>query len=405
MLYLRNMNLFQNIFGKKLNVERNRSGDWWYAYDNVSGFNNESDYLKKAINNPVLLSIIALRSHIYSQMKITHVNSKGEEIQSSHYIKLLKKPNYFQSQEDFLFQEMFFKSAVGTNLTYEIKALNEPFALYNLFPDAIDYNSTHKIDKFIVTKADFEAVGKQELIYTIDSKNYKIKLDSLIPSYDLANGLGENSFMRSPSRLQGLSRTIQNIDEALKSKNINLKMSQKYLVSSNGDGTSAHIQPDDRNAITNKIGSQSVMLSNIKLEAKHLVSDMKKLYLDDQMNNDALTCLIAFGMNRDVINYFSNGASTYENSEKGMQNYIQNGIQLDADDRMSSLSLQWGLIDNGEKLIASYDHLPVMQSIVSTKINTLKALEETIKIGLENRTITPIEAVEMSTNLRLKLKL
>ena len=110
-------------------------------------------------------------------------------------------------------------------------------------------------------------------------------------------------------------------------------------------------------------------------------------------------------MNRDVINYFSNGASTYENSEKGMQNYIQNGIQSDADDRMSSLSLQWGLIDNGEKLIASYDHLPVMQSIVSTKINTLKALEETIKIGLENRTITPIEAVEMSTNLRLKLKL
>ena len=405
MLYLRNMNLFQNIFGKKLNVERNRSGDWWYAYDNVSGFNNESNYLKKAINNPILLSIIALRSQIYSQMKITHVNSKGEEIQSSPYIKLLKKPNYFQSQEDFLFQEMFFKSAVGTNLTYEIKALNEPFALYNLFPDAIDYNSTHKIDKFIVTKADFEAVGKQELIYTIDSKNYKIKLDSLIPSYDLANGLGENSFMRSPSRLQGLSRTIQNIDEALKSKNINLKMSQKYLVSSNGDGTSAHIQPDDRNAITNKIGSQSVMLSNIKLEAKHLVSDMKKLYLDDQMNNDALTCLIAFGMNRDVINYFSNGSSTYENSEKGMQNYIQNGIQSDADDRMSSLSLQWGLIDKGEKLIASYDHLPVMQSIVSTKINTLKALEETIKIGLENRTITPIEAVEMSTNLRLKLKL
>jgi hypothetical protein len=141
------------------------------------------------------------------------------------------------------------------------------------------------------------------------------------------------------------------------------------------------------------------------MDAKHLVSDMKRLYLDDQMSNDALTCVIAFGMNRDVINYFSNGAATYENAEKGMQNYIQNGIQTDADDRMNSLSLQWGLFENGEKLVASYEHLPVMQSIVKTKIDTLKSFEETLKIGIDNGTIPIAEAIEMSKNLRIKLKL
>lgn len=400
------MSIFSNLFGSKVKtVERDRVGNWWYSYGEVSGFNENKDYLKQAINNPVLLSIIALRSRIYSQMKIMHVNSKGEEVENSEYIKLLKKPNYFQSQEDFFFQEMFFKSATGTALTYQVDALKQPKALYNLIPNCINYNETEKIKKFITTDIDFKALGKKEIIYKLDGETWYLPLEKLIPSYDLANGLVENSFIRSPSRLQALSRTIENIDEALKSKNVNLKMSQKYLVSSDGDGTSAHIQPDDRTDITNKIGMQSVMLSNIKMDAKHLVSDMKRLYLDEQMNNDALTCIIAFGMNRDVINYFSNGASTYDNSEKGMQNYIQNGIQSDADDRMSSLSLQWGLIDKGEKLVATYDHLPVMQSIINDKINTLKTFEETLKIGIENQTIEVAEAKEMSKNLRLKLKL
>lgn len=400
------MSIFSNLFGSKVKtVERDRVGNWWYSYGEVSGFNENKDYLKQAINNPVLLSIIALRSRIYSQMKIMHVNSKGEEIENSEYVKLLKKPNYFQSQEDFFFQEMFFKSATGTALTYQVDALKQPKALYNLVPNCINYNETEKIKKFITTDKDFSALGKKEIIYKLDGETWDLPLEKLIPSYDLANGLVENSFMRSPSRLQGLSRTIENIDEALKSKNVNLKMSQKYLVSSDGDGTSAHIQEPDRKDITNKIGLQSVMLSNIKMDAKHLVSDMKRLFLDEQMNNDALTCIIAFGMNRDVINYFSNGASTYDNSEKGMQNYIQNGIQPDADDRMSSLSLQWGLIDKGEKLVATYDHLPVMQSIINDKINTLKTFEETLKIGIENQTIEVAEAKEMSKNLRLKLKL
>lgn len=211
--------------------------------------------------------------------------------------------------------------------------------------------------------------------------------------------------MRSPSRLQGLSRTIQNIDEALKSKNVNLKMTQKYLVSSSGDGNNAHIQDADRNDITSKLGKQSVMISNLKMDAKHLVSDMKRLYLDEQIGSDAITCINAFGMSRDILNYFANGASTYENEEKAMQNYIQNGIQPDANDRMNSLSLQWGLFDKGEKLVASYDHLPVMQSIVLAKIETLKVFEETLTIGINNQTISIEEAKVLSLNLREKLKL
>ena len=211
--------------------------------------------------------------------------------------------------------------------------------------------------------------------------------------------------MKSPSRLTSLMPVIHNINEASKSKNVNLKMSQKYLVSSAGDGNNAHIQTSDRTDIERKIGAKSVMITNMKVDAKHLVSDLKRLYLDESNNEDAMKVLLAFGMNKEILNYFADGGATYENQEKAMINYIQNDVQASADDRMNSLSSQWGLIDAGEKLVASYDHLPIMASVVNQKRATLKAFEETIKISIESGTITIDEAKQMSKDLRLKLKL
>jgi len=85
--------------------------------------------------------------------------------------------------------------------------------------------------------------------------------------------------------------------------------------------------------------------------------------------------------------------------------YLQNSIIPMANSTMNSFSQQFGLFDKGEKLVASYDHLNVMQPVINEKIDTLLKLENTIKVGIENGTITPTEAVEMSKQLRIKLGL
>jgi hypothetical protein len=69
--------------------------------------------------------------------------------------------------------------------------------------------------------------------------------------------------MSSPSRLAGISKTIENIEENLLSKNVNLKMSQKYLMASQGDGnegtdTKKPIEDD----ITDKISQKSLLITN-----------------------------------------------------------------------------------------------------------------------------------------------
>jgi len=371
------MGLF-GLWGKSVNVERDRTGAFTYSFLDQDGFTNSTKYLELSLTNPVLIAIIALRSKIYSQMKITHLNSAGKPIENSEIIKLFKQPNYFQSQEDFFFQQMWFLSAAGTNYTYKVDALNSTKAIFNLIPSEIDLNNTEKVKSFIYTKAELKAYGDKKIIYKLDGQTFEIKLKDIIPTYDLANGLALNSLMSSPSRLKGISKTIENIEENLLSKNVNLKMSQKYLMASQGDGNEAQIQDTDRKDIFSKIAKKSLLITNANIKAQHLVSDMKRLYLDEQFSSDALTCLNAFDMSKDVLNYFSNGSSTYENKEKAMLDYVQNSIQTDANNTMNSFASAFGLIDKDESLVATYNHLPVMQLVMKTKIETLAAYQATL---------------------------
>jgi hypothetical protein len=339
-------------------------------------------------------------------MKIQHFDKNDKVIESSPYVNLLYNPNYFQSKEDFFYQQMVFLSTSGNNYIYQKKAFaNElPKAIYNLIPSEIDLNDIQKLNKFLVTKQDINAFNNRKIKYKLDGQTYDLYLTDILPLYDLANGLKDNTFMQSPSRVKAIYKVLCNIDENLASKNINLKMSQKYLSKNESTGNEAQIKEDDRKNIDKAIYNKSLILTNANISVQHLVTDMKKLFLDEQFADDANKCLLAFGLNKDVLNYFAKD-STFENQEKGTIKYIQNSIQSTADNTMNSLSSQWGLLDKGERLKASYDHLAVMQSIVVDKINSFKAMQEAIKLGLENTTITTAEAVKMSNEFKMKLGL
>jgi hypothetical protein len=396
-----------SLFGRELwRVERNRAGQFSYTFLDGSGFNDNGKYLELYFKNPVLNTIVNLRAELYSQMKIQHIDKNDKVIENSPYVDLLYNPNYFQSKEDFFYQQMVFLSTAGNDYMYQKKAFaNElPKAIYNLIPTEIDLNNTHKLNKFLVTKQDIKAFNERKIKYNLDGQTYDLYLSDIIPLYDLANGLENNTFMQSPSRVKAIYKVLCNIDENLASKNINLKMSQKYLSKNESTGNEAQIQTSDRNSIENALDRKSLIVTNANVNVQHLVSDMKKLFLDEQFADDANKCLLAFGLNKDVLNYYAKD-STFENQEKGVIKYIQNSLQSTADNTMNSLSSQWGLFEKGERLKASFDHLAVMQSIVIDKINSFKAMQEAIKLGLENGTVTSADAIKMSNEFKMKLGL
>lgn len=393
------------MFGRELlRVERNRSGKFSYTFLDGNSFIDDGKYLDMYLKNPVLSTIVNFGAQYYSQMRITHLDAQGDEIKNSPYIKLLHTPNYFQSKEDFFYQQKVFLDVSGNDLIYQIKAFTNdvPKALYNLIPSEIDYNKVHKINKFIVTDKDKKAFEEKHIIYKLNDADYNIKLKDIIPTYDLANGIVQNSFIQSPSRVKAVAKILNNIYENVNSKGINLQMSQKYVGLNQNDGNIAQIQDVDRTSIERAISNKNLLLTNAGVDFKHLVSDMKRLYLDEQYSSDFNKVLLAFGMNKNVLNPFEKD-STFENQNQGIVSYIQNTTQQTADNTMNSLSQTWGLFERGEILKASYDHLPVMQSVINEKIKTLADFQNMVKIAKENGTMNDAEAVQKTKELMLKI--
>jgi len=407
------MGLFSFFSGNKgdLSVTRDRLGNWSYMW-NVNPFGkSETNFLKWSLDNPVLFAVHVTRAKLYSQMRITLIDSKTEEEikGDSPHLKLISKPNYFQSQEDWLYQQSWFLSSSGNNIIYQKNIYSNdepPKALYNLVPSEIDYKDVLKIKKFFIQEQDIKEFEKQEIEYTLDDKKWKFKMKDIIPLYDVANGLTSNSLLKSPSRVAAISKNLMNIEENMKAKNINLKMSQKFLAKNknNYQGTAGQLHDSDREAIERVLSDKSMQITNGDIEVQHLVMDLKKLYLDEQLGFDARVVALAFEQNENIINFALTG-NTFDNQEQGIIRYIQTAIQSDADNLMNSLTNSWGLDLKGQKLKASYNHLPIMQTMMGKKIETFNTFQDGLKVALENKTVTQQEAVDSTKKLKKELGL
>ena len=71
-----------SLFGRQIfsKIERSRDGSIWTTLLSGDDFINNSNYLHTSLENPVLNAIVSLRSKMYSQMQISHVDANGKEV-------------------------------------------------------------------------------------------------------------------------------------------------------------------------------------------------------------------------------------------------------------------------------------------------------------------------------------
>lgn len=394
-----------NIFGTDINrVEHDVNGSWWMMTDNTA-FANRQQMFWYSVNNPILCAVLTTRAQLFSQMKITHLRN-GDEVKNSSIVSALRNPNYFQSQKDWLFSLNWLAGTYGTGLIYyntELLDSSVPKFLYNLDNSKIDFGESLKMKKFIRLKQDVTEFEKRKIKYSFDDGNQSdIELRNILPFYDTANGI--DGVYLGVNRMGSILGALDNIQSNIESKNINLEFSKKYIGVNKTDlHGSPQITDQDRANIKRAVGSKHVQITNGNIEFSHLVSDFKKLFLDEMYQADAMTVINAYGLNIDVINYALNN-STFSNQELGIIRVIQNNIQVQADNLMETLQQGFQMPDN-ESLIASYDHLPVMQSMLKDKIDVLSNGIDAINKAKESGLLSESEAKEKAKRLLDNLKL
>ncbi len=384
------MGLFDWFRGKNIKVERNRQGEWSYWLGGDSDFSLPNK-LKLSLTNPALFTAFNMRSTMLSRGIVKVQTLEGEDLEKDKFLDLIANPNYCESTEDFIKKHSWFK-ALGTGITKvvpnrpngNVRNIENVAALEHLIPSQVDYGETSKYTNFITSRSQKKAVEERTLRYKISGEEHKIPVSELAFFYDIACNMRDEGLFKSPSRIDALAPEIKNIQEAQSSKNKNLVFSAKWLATNKKkglQGMEVNLEENERTEIETSLFNKSMNATNANVDVENLANDFRKLMLDDNISSDAMRIFSVYDIPRSVLNWWAKGQAGLGDSgsseEIAAVRWIQNSIQLDADDFCNTWSNFFNYREQGKKIVMDFSHLPVMQ-VLETK--RMEGIERQAKI-------------------------
>lgn len=385
------MGLIQNIkhrLGELFFRTRDNDGYLPYEisdiYDAKPIFNDyitEAQIFAAVVKNPALMKVISLQCDLFSLAKV-YVYQNDKEVLNDPALKKLAKPNKFQTQQQFLWDYMFW-NMLGTDYMYHDSKIvdSKGTNLYFLDPSKLTFpaNLEQWKDKIILSDKTFNEVEKSIVEYrTSDGKVMRIPLSNILTITDLSNGMG--NWWKGNSRLRSLYKIISNSEAALDSKNINVRYAGKFMVAGQADPRNVNQLPmneDEKQDIETKMnGRKSVHAVKSLIEIKRFVENMSNLKLGEAFLEDYFLIGSMYGIPRDVLEAYN--SSTYENQEKARGAHVSYCLQPKGDQFMTALSEIWGYAEQGKQIVLAWDHLPFMQVFEKERAEVEKKKIETL---------------------------
>lgn len=401
------MSIFGKIYNSLKNVyyERNFIGENTYIQNTIdANWDNLEDTLKISRTNPVALACFIYRSRVFASGEFNVVNKKNEVIEGHWLSELIKKPNPYHTKENFLEQYMWFLMAFGWEFIYPRKREGfNPDALYNLNSSLISFKEDIKTP-FLFDNEDVNVVFS----YDKEGMDLNLNAGDMIRYYDMPNGLYNDNMLITGSRLKALKQPLETIMLAYNAKNIAIKSNGKelYTVKPNssypapfGEKEKQEIQRNLNSNYGLNFGRSRALITGTPLEHKSLHIMLSDLGLDESIISDAEKVVIGLGIPIDVIKYDPK-KSTFENQKQSEIKFIQNTIQNDANNFASGLTTKF-LKDTDLRLVASYDHLPIMheENLKKFDVITKKATAAKSLIDLGISISESLSAVELDLKI------
>lgn len=386
---------------------RNVDGSHEYMINQQGDWNSIKDNLAIAQKHPILTPAILFVSNLFAQGRFKVVDRRTKKEKINHWlIKLLNKPNEYQTRIDFLETLNFVKIARGSAIIYlrqGISSDNKQIdAMYVLDPKLItypqDFNTKHAF------RSDYKEVGNTIVIYDKGGENLTIALKNLLFLYDLPNSItrnqgGKTNMFLAKSRLDGMRQTLINTMDSMVAKNIILKSNGKEMLSgAPGEGYS--LKPEEKadaegifnNGYGLALGRKRAFITKANVLWKSMHIALRDLGLDESTKVDGNIVYTALQIPKDILSLEAK-KTTYNNFKESMTSYIQNGIQSIMNDVTETFNVS--VLEETEELIGTYDHMPIMQYILKEKWEAVssraKALNDLLKTGVPEK-----EALELT---------
>ena len=351
---------------------------------------HDKEKIAAVLTNPAMMKVISLQCDLFSMGAIKVVDQDGKEIENDPFLNIIKKPNPFQTQSQFLWDFMFW-NMLGTSYTYVDSRIPDKIGgnkMYFLDPSKMHWPKSlqDNADKMVFSNDTEKLKAKQVIKYRYDDgTSQDVTLDKIIINTDLTTGIG--NFYKGPSRIDALYKILSNSEFSLDAKNINVRYSGKFLVSAVNDISKIGLGETEKIDLENSVDTndKKVWAYKVPINIRRFVDNLANLQLDQAYLADYFLVGNMYSIPRDVLEAYQ--SSTYENQEKARAAHVNYCLDPKGNAFMDSFENHFMYPEQGKNIVMSWDHLPFMQVFEKEKAEVRKVNMETfnsmISLGID----------------------
>lgn len=335
-----------------------------------------NDWWKLYLEIPELRMVIDRRASMMSSNVPVLVDADGNEVTNHWFNDVLKKPNPVQSWSDLVYSLSVQDALYSNSFIYAPK---RSFDIRNLFvplpSNKIQINLSGKKLKQMEQEGLIDS-----FVFQYDDKNTEnIEFDDLIY---LMTTDGMN-LVKPVSRMESLKYPLSNIKASYHKRNVLLENigAIGILSTQNNDmGGAIPMTPEEKKQIQKdwfRRQKDELIITESQVDWKPMSFPTKDLMLFEELNADKIAIIDTFGMS---LNIFSTEkGATFTNVRDSIRMTYQDTIIPETQQMYDAIGQQCGLTDEGLKLIAEFDHLPVMQDDEVAIATSMKLKAETLE--------------------------
>ena len=352
-----------------------------------------NDYMQIAKEVPQLNLVVQKKAELLSNGIWKHYNKEGEEIEQSEALNRVNNPNYYQSGSEFLRDLSICMSLFGNAIVKKNSSIlsSVPRSLFILPYHNLEietsgkmYYDVNDISDIILKVVDNSITPEN----TFDTSEIILFRDSLA-----------NNSLLADSRIDALRVPLSNIKVAYDSRNVGMQekgalgmFSVRQNVTSDGMPVQSY-HPKEKKEVEKKLtkdygikkGQNRFMWLDIPLDYNEINYDLSKLKLFEEVYENFLTIVDSYGLVKDIFS--TDKGSTFENKDKAEKQVIQNTI-IPLSNYISEIITKEMMLENGECLKLSFDHLASMQEDLNRAYATEKTKVEILTSALASNIIT-----------------
>ena len=347
-----------------------------------------NDAWKLFLEIPELRAVITKRASMMASSKPCLVDRDGNEIENHWMNDVIKKPNANQSWSDFIFSIGVQDGLYSNTFIYSpIRSFKIRNLMVPLPSNKIKINTTGKKLK----QMDVDGLVQNYVFYYDDGENETLETTDVI-YITTSDGM---NLINPISRIESLKYPLSNISAQYHKRNVLLENigAIGILTAINFDiGGSIPMTPEDKKQIQRdwfKRSKDELIITESDVDWKPMSFPTKDLLLFEELTADKIALIDAFGLS--IHLFSSEKGTTFTNVRDSIRMCYQDTIIPETQQIYDAISQQIGLTNDGLRLIAEFDHLPVLQTDELQSAQTMKTRAEAVEKIIPFGVLSPDE--------------